>query len=542
MRNIFFYVTGMLAASLVLAGCEGSGAGAGLAEPAEQLGEMIGDVVEVFSYDTIPVEGYALVGGLDGTGSAECPPGIRQYLEKYIMRSLPQHKADVEKIISSPDTAVVYVRGLMPTSGIKNNYFDVRVDSLAATQTTSLEGGWLYGSELKPIGAFAVSTKILANAEGPVFIDTIDSADVDKRSGFVLGGARPLEDYKITLALQRPDYRMANLIRNRLNSRYGYGTAYAVSEAVVELKLPDKYRGQRERFIRLVEATYLQESAALQQGRILTAVRTLAAGADKDESEIALEAIGKASLEKLGALLGSSKEEVRFRAARSMLNIGSDAGLDALREMAFDVTSPYRLQAIDAIGTSASYNDATAILRRLLLDDTFDIRLRAYEHLRNLDDISIAQELIAGDFYLEQIAYGSKKGIFVSRSGQPRIVLFGAPIYCRDEVFVESSDGDVTINSTSGQTGVSIIRRHPKRANVVIRLESTSEMSDIIRTLSAEPVGKSEGHRAGLGISYADVIAIIKRMVEIGAVDAQFRAGPLPKIELNIKRIGFSGR
>jgi len=61
------------------------------------------------------------------------------------------------------------------------------------------------------------------------------------------------------------------------------------------------------------------------------------------------------------------------------------------------------------------------------------MRLAAYEQLRKLDDIAVSQEVIADNFYLEQIVQTPYKSIFVSRSGQPRIVLFGAPIRCSDD-------------------------------------------------------------------------------------------------------------
>jgi len=214
-----------------------------------------------------------------------------------------------------------------------------------------------------------------------------------------------------------------------------------------------------------------------------------------------------------------------------MLNLGGDRGLATLRAIAMDKGSGYRVEALEAITAGASRDAAATIARRLVRDDDFDIRLAAYEQLRKLDDIAITRRLIAAKFYLEQIAQVRPKEIFVSRSGQPRIVLFGAPIYCRDDVFVQSADGNITINAPSGQNYVSVIRKLPNRPNV-IELKSSFELSDIIQTLCEEPVTK-EGSvlRAGLNISYADAIALLKQMCETGQIPAAFRAGPLPKID-----------
>jgi len=213
-----------------------------------------------------------------------------------------------------------------------------------------------------------------------------------------------------------------------------------------------------------------------------------------------------------------------------MLNLGSDAGLATLREIAMDKGSAYRVEALESITTGARRNDAVRISQRLLRDDDFDMRLAAYEQLRKLDDIAVSQEVIADNFYLEQIVQTPYKSIFVSRSGQPRIVLFGAPIRCRDGVFVRSADGNITIDAPAGQEYVSVIRKHPFRPNVIPQLKSSFELDDIIRILCGKPLEEGERGRGGLGVSYADVIAFLKRMCDKGAVKAEFLAGPLPKI------------
>jgi hypothetical protein len=527
-------LTGLLFVAVFISGC---GRPARTSEPKKelapeiQLGTTIGSLIEVLSFETISVEGYALVGGLRGTGSAECPPQIRQYLGKYILKQLPSQK-NVGKLISSRNTAVVLVEGMMPAAVSKNQYFDVKVTALPGTQTTSLEGGELYGAELKATGRFDTAIKVLANAEGTVFIDTISTPAPDKRVGYILAGGTVLDEYKVSLLLRWPDYRVANLIRNRLNGRFGRGAAKAVSPGKIDLEVPAKYAEQKRRFISIIKATYLADTPQATKDRIRTFIRKLAVSEDKEQSEIALEAIGNESLSKLSALLNSSKEEVRLRAARCMLNLGSDSGLETLRQITLGKDSVYRVEALEAITTAARRNDAAAISRRLLRDDDFAIRLAAYEQLRKLDDIAITQERIAGRFYLEQIAQTEHKGIFVSRSGQPRIALFGSPIKCRDNIFIQSANGNITINAPASQRYVSLIRKHPKRPSVVIQLKSSFELGDIIRTLCEEPTRKIDEGPRGLGVSYAEAIALLKRMCDKDVIEAQFQAGPLPEIAL----------
>jgi len=525
--------------SCFIAGCGEQGrAGRGSKDliPTIDLGTTIGSLVEVSWPESIRLEGYSLVVGLRGTGSAECPPQIRAYLVQHIPTLYPDRKINVDKMISGPDTAVVLVEGIMPAVASKNESFDVRVTALPGTQTTSLEGGWLLGTELKTVGTFGITTKIVADARGPVFIDTIsasdlsDKSEINKRVGYVLGRAKILDEYKVTLVLGEPDFRTTNSIRNRLDELFGDGTAKVVLPDRIDVTVPAKYREQKQRFISIIKATYLTQSTEIIRERIKIFIRKLAALQDAYASEIALEAIGNQSLGGLSVLLNVSNEQVRLRAARCMLNLGSDAGLVILRQIAMDKDSTYRLKALGSITTGARRNDAAAISQRLLRDDDFHIRLAAYEQLRKLDDIAVSQELIAGNFYLEQIVQTPHKAIFVSRSGQPRIVLFGAPIRCSDGVFVRSADGNITIDAPTGQEYVSIIRKHPLRPGVIAQLKSSFELGDIIRTLCEKPLKKGEQGRGGLGVTYADVVALLKRMCDKGAVKAEFWAGPLPKI------------
>ena len=513
---------------------------------AEGLGPTIGMLTEVFASDPIPVRGYALVGGLNGTGSSECPESIRAYLEKYILQHFAGQKVNVNELISSPDTAVVIVDGIIPPAAVKGQRFDVRVAALPSTQTTSLVGGWLYGCDLYEARQLGISIKSLASAEGPVYIDSLDAGAVTgpastsyaeaSRTGFCLGGGSVLNEYKLNLALRRPDYRIASQIRNRINERFGYETARALAPGSVELRVPPRYAAAKGRFLQLVRVTYLTETPELVEKRILNHVRKLASEPNKNADEFALEAIGNAAVPKLSALLNSSDLDVRFRAARCMSNLGDKRASEILWSIATDKKSAYRIGAIDAIVNFSSGQDATSLLGILLQDDDFNVRLAAYENFVRLNEGAISRKLIAGSFYLDQITAPGKPAIFVSRRGAARVVLFGAPIYCRSNLFVESPDGTITINAAPGEQVATIIRRHPRRPETIVHLKSSLDLADIIQTLCSEPVAQPGEGGPGLGVSYSTLVGIIKQMVDSGAIEAQFHAGPVPEELPNIKK------
>ena len=300
----------------------------------------------------------------------------------------------------------------MPTAIAKNQYFDVRIIALPGTQTTSLDGGWLYSAELKAAGGFGMTIKVLAEAQGPVYIDKLSQGQPNELIGYILAGGTIRDEYKIDLTLRQPSYRAAAIVRNKLNSRFSDDTAEAVSPDKIILKIPAAYKGQKKRFIAIVKAIYLTDTENLVNERIKTFVRKLAVSQKsrgKYAAEIALEAIGNKSLSKLSALLKSSDERLRLQAGRCTLNLGSDSGLDVLRNIAMDKKSRYRPEALQAIGAAARRNDVASISRTLLRDSNFEIRLMAYDQLRKLDDISITQKLIARNFYLEQISQTAHK-------------------------------------------------------------------------------------------------------------------------------------
>lgn len=541
MRTVFGHFVfwmGCLVAVGLLAGCGGLGRSKRSPEAQDEaeLGPTIASVAEVGRPEALIVEGYGLVGGLSGTGSATCPTGVRAYLKGYILAQLPERTVDLDELIDSRDTAVVRLEGVMPVAVSEGEHFDVRVTLAEGSDATSLRGGWLYESELRPLGTTQVQSRPLATAEGPVFINLVGAGERSMTAGYVIGGGVAKLGYAGGLRLRRDNYAVASNVRNRLNERYGVGTAQAVSAQEIAFIIPEAYRQRKARFVSMVAATFVAETPALVEKRIDTFVARLSDPARAEGSEIALEALGRRSLPKLAPLLESPDEAVRVRAARCSLYLGDDAGWGVLRAVALDENSSYRLEALDAIAAGARRNDAAALARRLLRDSDTRIVLAAYEHLRRMEDLAIRQEFIGRSFYLEQVLQTDRRAIYVARSGDPRVVIFGAPLVCRDSLFVESPDEAVLIDSRKGQDYAALTRTMPGQQGAIGPVRSGLTVSDIVRKLGAEPPRAGSTSPTGLGVPYTDIIAVLEQLTAKEGVAAEFWAGPLPKIGLLVKK------
>jgi len=529
-----FSIFALLAIGLGLSACQDAGKGedeGGLKTPAE-LDVTVGSLCEIWQFGEIPVIGYGIGTGVNGTGSSECDPQLKTDLVKYIWQQIPDARTvKPREFISSKDTAVVKITGTIPPVALAGETFDLKVEALEQTQTTSLAGGRLFTAELKERSrymGYGSYTKTVASAQGPVFIDRFGgSGAAGETLGYVLAGGRVAEDAVISLVLLKPDYHIASTIRNRLYERFGPKSANAVSPGEIRLKIPPEYREYKDRFLGMVGQMYLTEDQQLRQKRVEMLIGSIVAGKNAFASELALEAIGRGSLEKLSPHLKSSDESVRFRVARCMFSIGDDRGLAVLKAIVSDPSSTYRIEGIEAVGRAGKPRDLAPVLNRLLRDDNFDVRFAAYKQLRKINDISISKTLVNGDFFVETVICGGGRVVYVSRSGVPRIVLFGAPVKCADNIFADSADGDIIINARPEDRFVSIIRRFPNETKLLGPFKATFDLADIIRTLGYVPATNNDVLVSGLGVTYDDIVALLERMCDNGTVEAEFIAGAM---------------
>lgn len=544
----FLYI--LLPILLVFAGCAPKQAAqTELAETVDPSA-TIGSMARIYAADAIPVRGIGIVAGLAGTGSSECPASIRPVLEKYIWQQSPKEGAvDPRAFIDSLDTAVVEVVGTVPFLADQNKGFDVFVRPLASTQTISLDGGYLYTTELKEMSRlarveqFSQFSNTIASASGPVYSNKMDKSS-SASNWYVIGGGQSAQKSFVKLILNEPGFLAANAIRNRINERFGPKTCVPSSASECTLYFPPRYRSDKVRFMRMVNSMVLGTADSIRDAHTASAIDNLIRGTDKNESEIVLEAIGKSALDELEPLLSHSDAAVRFHAARCMLNIGSRQSIQYLRSVLADVNSPYRLDAIRSIGRSADNRDSKPLLMAALAEDNIEVRLAAYEMLSELDSPLISRKVIGGgNFAVDSVVCGGPKAIYVYQQGKPRVVLFGSPIQAGKNLFIQSDDGSITLNALPDDKYVSVSRKHPNRPRVIGPLKSSYELSLMLQTLGEMPdVSNSTGLRPGLAVPYAQIVPLLNKLCVQNAVPAAFIAGPELKPEAVFQETSVSSK
>ena len=72
------------------------------------------------------------------------------------------------------------------------------------------------------------------------------------------------------------------------------------------------------------------------------------------------------------------------------------------------------------------------------------------------------------------------------------------------------------------------MRKHPITKELMGPFKCSLRVADIIRDLGEIAVREAKEKKPiGLGVSYSDIVALLKKMVDKGAIDADFVTGPL---------------
>lgn len=295
----------------------------------DYLRGSIGSLGRLRGYGPRHVAGYGLVVGLDGTGSRDVPPGLRQWmLDMMTKRGFGRHETGFQdltpaQVLNSRDTAVVRVDGVIPPGAVRGTRFDLLVSALSQTQTTSLEGGRLYTTNLQLNGPSTrrLSAEPLATGRGPLFQNPLaDAAEPteqlpaftpapadqgraesegngasgesdnggggdgdaatgsvelpnpeDPRVGRVLAGGVTHQRMPVELVLHRPSYPAVRQIADRINARFPPEPtdegpiAEPQNPSVIEINVLQRFENNPQHMMDLIAHLFLNPSDSFSQ-------------------------------------------------------------------------------------------------------------------------------------------------------------------------------------------------------------------------------------------------------------------------------------
>jgi hypothetical protein len=495
--------------------------------------KTVGDVTTVGNAEPIAVSGVGLVVGLDGTGGGTPPGGYRTLLEDRLVKSGVHNPKEV---LASPNNALVLVSGLIPAGARKGDPIDVEVTLPPQSKVTSLRGGVLkecslynYSSthQINPADTRGDRPLIghpIAKAEGPLLIGFGEGDETAKlKHGRIWGGGKSQIDRPFYLILNNDQQyvRVAMRVAERINETF-QGTFHAPSNSLAEaktkevvfLRVPDQYRLNLPRFLRVVRLVPLQESPAVASPYCKRLGEDLLDPAHTVTAALRLEALGQDMVPVLKTARNNPHVLVRFSAAEALTYLGDPSGGEELATLA-DEQASLRAYCLTAL---ASLDEAVCHvkLRDLLASRSTEARYGAFRALRALDekDSNARGELLNDSFWLHEVAPGSTSLIHVSTTRRAEVVLFGDDVTLKPP-FSFLAGQEFTVAASQDDERCTLGRFSTSHGRM--RRQSDLKVSSVLRLL------------ADMGGTYADAVELLRQANQIKCLSCPLAIDALPE-------------
>lgn len=404
--------------------------------------QFVGSRITISGGSTPLIEGVGLVTGLDGTGGDVPPSSYRRtILDDMRKRQVP----NPERLLQSPSTAVVVIRAYLPPLAKKGDRLDVQVVLPEGSDSTSLRGGWLLPCKLYEQGYVAGRGKLrddeAAIATGPILLSPSDHRDLSNagvvRRGSIPGGGKYIGESRVMSLNLRGEYRsvrmakrVADYVGRRFHGFDEYGIRKPLAEAKtdtrIEMQIPEVYRDNFPRFLRVVQKVAVGETPIETRIRIERLREDLLDPRTAEDAAIQLEAIGKDATVVLREAVNSDTLICRFQAAAALAYLGDDSGVHVLGEAASEdralrVWSLLAMSALDG-------GEAIPQLVDLLDEESVETRYGAVRALSIVDPQhpAIRGEEITDNCLLRIVDSTGEPLVHLTKSQKCEITVFGS--------------------------------------------------------------------------------------------------------------------
>ena len=491
-------------------------------------------------YEPTVVRGYGLVVGLSGTGSRIVPAQVRSLMLAEMTRrgvGDPQNGWNgltPERMLDSEDTAIVVVEGVIPPGAPKGTEFDVRVFALPGSTTSSLEGGRLYTTELRP-GPLATGSRqafALAKAKGPIFINPFvepgksTTSAINALSGRILEGGSTQKNMPVKLRMATTSHARTATVQQAINSNFPREpgqkdeTARGESGDSIAITVPPSHADETERFMKLLQHTSLKVGAVEASSQAVR--RALLANPGGAESaKWRWFALGPKAVPMIHDLYDYPEEAPRLAALSAGAQLDDALVVPYIMDIAEKSTSKARrISSVRELGNMGNNPRVDIGLRKLLNDDDVDIRLAAFEALLKRGDPIITEVPINENFVLN-IVPSNTPMLYIAQSGTPRIVLFDSETTINTPLTLNAWSGQLMMKADLDDEELQVFYRQNDDPRPVIVLAPTTVRGLVNFLGHKTSVNDPE---QGLGMSYGQVIGALHQLWLQKYISCDFKA------------------
>jgi flagellar basal body P-ring protein FlgI len=502
--------------------------------PAENThARLVGDFASATGMQPAHVEAVGLVTGLHATGSDPTPSVERDALLEEMKK---RDVGNPNGLLASGNVSLVMIQGILRPGVQKGDHFDIDVRVPSQSETSSLRGGYLlqtWLTETASLGNQVRKGEQLASAKGPVMVDPKADPKTDRVAmcrGRILGGGLCLKSRPLGLVLtpEHKDVRNSSRIANAVNKRFhvfqeGHkdGMAKALNNEFIELKVHPRYKDNVARYVQVVRALPITETAPERTNRIAKLQSELLEPTTSADAALQLEALGPDGVDTLLKGIKSKDVEVRFYAAEGLAYLDRREAAEPLGRIARDQPA-FRVFALTALSAMQDFAAADQ-LRDLLAAPSAETRYGAFRALwtMNNNDPLVKGELLGNDFRYHVLDVSGQPMIHVTRNRIAEIVLFGPQQELLTPLAVNAGNSIMITSQGGDQITVSKFSTNDcdQKRTVSTRID------DVIRAV------------VELGGTYPDVVQALQEAKDTGALASRFEVDALPEAGRSYDRL-----
>ncbi|MFG0250357.1 MAG: flagellar basal body P-ring protein FlgI [Phycisphaeraceae bacterium JB051] len=497
----------------------------------------VGSMAKLRGYEPQLVSGWGLVVDLQATGSSDVPEYLRRKLINEMSRRgmgnprLNAKQWSPRRVLSSRNTAVVAVYGLIPPGAVVGSTFDVWVTALPQTQTTSLVGGRLFTADLAIDGTNPnlSFSKPYANAFGDTYVSPVVD-DVRKeslkyshqRTAVILSGGSVTTERKLQLVLNQPSWARSRRIAERINQVFERGvsdrnqTASAQTDMLVDIHVPKRFAGNVEKFLELIQHLYVQggvDFEPVQAAELGDVLKNFPHQAE--HVMLAWEALGRTALPPIRRFYADQDILVRLTALEAGTYLEDGLAVEPLIMLAASLDENVRARAGRLLVEHPRSAAATNHIRHLLNDASDKVAITVYEALADKRDPLFIQRKLMGhgtEFkFILDIVEAQRPRVFIGQGKTPRIVIFNSYAGFKTPVFASLWDSRLLIKAMEPNDPMEVYYRPWSSDDEPVKQAKTYTIAPTVANLIFLMAHKQslQNPTDGLNLGYSSVVEAI---------------------------------